>query len=267
VIQYIPAAVLARRGSRYGYIRERDQGERLSASSPVPRGEPNERAQAPSQLGGRRCARRRPAPRRRRTPLPSASAVPWQGVSGSFVTFFFSCLGANHLQTNHAVFGGTGRTSAARSPDRTARNGTRRTRRHEPTGLITQRSLVQIQPAQREKPQVRGPGAAPGIRGPPLFVSNCVQIPHGDRGCGSPHPAAPRWCPASPAARGAPPAGTGAPTCTRWPWRCSWLRPHEPPGHPCTTIRSTSAALPTGVRFALAWATRASSRSESSPQP
>jgi hypothetical protein len=53
------------------------------------------------------------------------------------------------MQTNHADFDGTGRTSAARSPDRTTRNGTRRTRRHEPTGLITQRSLVQIQPAQR----------------------------------------------------------------------------------------------------------------------
>jgi hypothetical protein len=52
-----------------------------------------------------------------------------------------ACLVAKtHLQTNHADFGGTGRTSAARSPDRTARNGTRRTRRHEATGLITQRS-------------------------------------------------------------------------------------------------------------------------------
>jgi hypothetical protein len=61
----------------------------------------------------------------------------------------FACLGANHLQTNHADFGDMGRTSAARSPYGTAQNGSRRTRRHEPTGLITQRSLVQIQPAQR----------------------------------------------------------------------------------------------------------------------
>src|SRR6266545_2806608 len=38
-------------------------------------------------------------------------------------------------------------------------------------------------------------------------------------------------------------------------------------GHPCTRTRSTSAALPMGVSFALAWATRASSRSESQPQP
>src|ERR671918_1663474 len=60
------------------------------------------------------------------------------------------------LQTNHADFRGTGRTSAARSPDRAARNGTRRTGRHEVAGLITQRSLVQIQPAQREKLQVAG---------------------------------------------------------------------------------------------------------------
>jgi len=42
-----------------------------------------------------------------------------------------------------------GRTSAARRPDRTAPNGTKRTGRHGPTGLISQRSLVQIQPAQR----------------------------------------------------------------------------------------------------------------------
>ena len=61
----------------------------------------------------------------------------------------FACLGANHLQTNHAELGGTGRSSAAGSPDRAARKGTRRNRRHEATGLITQRSLVQIQPAQR----------------------------------------------------------------------------------------------------------------------
>jgi hypothetical protein len=60
-----------------------------------------------------------------------------------------ACLGANHLQTNHAELGGTGRSSAARSPNGAARDGSRRNRRHEPTGLITQRSLVQIQPAQR----------------------------------------------------------------------------------------------------------------------
>jgi hypothetical protein len=53
------------------------------------------------------------------------------------------------MQTNRADFGGTGRTSAARNPDRSARNGTRRTGRHEVAGLIAQRSLVQIQPAQR----------------------------------------------------------------------------------------------------------------------
>jgi hypothetical protein len=45
----------------------------------------------------------------------------------------------------------TTRTSAARSPDRAVRNGTRRTRRHEPTGLITHRSLVQIQSAQQSE--------------------------------------------------------------------------------------------------------------------
>ena len=68
-----------------------------------------------------------------------------------------ACSGAkNEMQTNHADFGGTARTSAVRSPDRAALNGTRRTGRHEVAGLITQRSLVQIQPAQREKLQVAG---------------------------------------------------------------------------------------------------------------
>jgi hypothetical protein len=62
-----------------------------------------------------------------------------------------ACFGANHLQTNHADFGGTGRHRTARTPNRAARNGSTRNRRHEPTGLITQRSLVQIQPAQRSR--------------------------------------------------------------------------------------------------------------------
>jgi hypothetical protein len=60
----------------------------------------------------------------------------------------------------------------ARSPDRAARDGTRRNRRHEPTGLITQRSLVQIQPAQQAKVLVEGLKAAPQTEGPSLFVSN-----------------------------------------------------------------------------------------------
>jgi hypothetical protein len=63
----------------------------------------------------------------------------------------FACLGANHLQTNHAEFDGTGRSSAARSPNWAAQDGSRRNRRHEPAELITQRSLVQIQPAQRKR--------------------------------------------------------------------------------------------------------------------
>jgi hypothetical protein len=85
----------------------------------------------------------------------------------------------------------TMRTSAARDglgrheARRTAGNGTRRTGRHEATGLITQRSLVQIQPAQRAKPQVDGPKAAPGIREPPLFVSNL---------CLNSRPASPHEC-------------------------------------------------------------------------
>src|SRR5919106_2528463 len=62
----------------------------------------------------------------------------------------FRCLGLllDLVQTNCKR---TTRTSAARSPDRTARRGTRRTGLHGVVGLITQRSLVQIQPAQRSK--------------------------------------------------------------------------------------------------------------------
>src|SRR5919106_6134134 len=71
------------------------------------------------------------------------------------------------VQTNHADFGGTGRTSAARSPDRTARNDTRRHGRHEIAGLITQRSL--IQPAQREK--------TAGSAADPTGVSRATQGP------------------------------------------------------------------------------------------
>jgi hypothetical protein len=61
----------------------------------------------------------------------------------------FACLGANHLQTNYAELGGRGRSSAARTLNMAAQNGSRRNRRHRATGLITQRSLVQIQPAQQ----------------------------------------------------------------------------------------------------------------------
>ena len=62
-------------------------------------------------------------------------------------------------KTNHANFGGTARHRTARSPNRAVRNGTRRNRRHEheATGLITQRSLVQIQPARRAEPEGEGP--------------------------------------------------------------------------------------------------------------
>jgi hypothetical protein len=72
----------------------------------------------------------------------SCSAPCSRGASGVGT----ACLGANHLQTNHAELGGTGRSSAARSPNGTARDGSRRNRRHEPTGLITQRSLAQTSP-------------------------------------------------------------------------------------------------------------------------
>jgi hypothetical protein len=53
--------------------------------------------------------------------------------------------------THNAKLGGTGRSSAAGTPNRAARDDSTRNRRHEPTGLITQRSLVQIQPAQRNR--------------------------------------------------------------------------------------------------------------------
>jgi hypothetical protein len=86
-----------------------------------------------------------------------------------------ACLGANHLQTNHAELGGTGRSSAARSPDRTARNGTRRNRRHEATGLITQMSLVQIQPAQQS-------GAQRGCRRVPAPLPVCKSCSTTQRG-------------------------------------------------------------------------------------
>src|ERR671919_293304 len=92
----------------------------------------------------------------RHGPQASHNHQPRGPRSGSPGDSSWACLGANRLQTNHADFGGTRRTSAARSPDGAARNGTRRTGRHEVTGLITQRSLVQIQPAQREKLQVAG---------------------------------------------------------------------------------------------------------------
>ncbi len=94
-----------------------------------------------------------------------------------FISGRFACLDASRLQTNPADFRGTGRHRTARSPDRTARNGTRRTRRHEATGLITQRSLVQIQPAQRTKPQVERLGSAFDRRGRLILCLNCVQIP------------------------------------------------------------------------------------------
>jgi hypothetical protein len=87
-----------------------------------------------------------------------------------------ACLGANHLQTNHADFGGTERNSAARSPNRTARNGTRRNRRHESTGLITQRSLVQIQPAQRNRWSQAGVGECR----PPFVFANRAEQPSED---------------------------------------------------------------------------------------
>ena len=82
------------------------------------------------------------------------------------------------MQTNHADFGGSGRTSAARG--RTERHGTAPddTGRHEVAGLITKRSLVQIQPAQRGKHQVtRGvEGSAPLSfgRGPELSDTRLI---------------------------------------------------------------------------------------------
>src|SRR5918996_2456895 len=62
----------------------------------------------------------------------------------------FRCLGLllDLVQTNCKR---TTRTSAARTPNRTARDGTRRTRRHEATGLIIRRSLVRVQPAPQEE--------------------------------------------------------------------------------------------------------------------
>ena len=77
---------------------------------------------------------------------------------------WWACLGANHLQTKCKP---TARTSAAldglrRHEARTGRHGTAPddTGRHRIVGLITQRSLVQIQPAQLAKVQVEGLRAA-----------------------------------------------------------------------------------------------------------
>jgi hypothetical protein len=80
-----------------------------------------------------------------------------------------SRLGANHLQTNRAGHGGTGRSSAARTPNRTARDGTRRNRRHKPTGLITQR-LAGSTPARRNERSRGHEGCRPGA----TPVSSCV---------------------------------------------------------------------------------------------
>ena len=72
----------------------------------------------------------------------------------------------------------TERYAARTDPHGTAPDGTGR---HEVAGLITQRSLVQIQPAQREKPQVGGlNGGSPGTREPPLLVSKlCLSCSRG----------------------------------------------------------------------------------------
>jgi hypothetical protein len=112
-----------------------------------PQGPAGPRWKAAHRQAGKCRLRRESGARggRGRGPRIGESATGWSGrrdcVPGSSHRFRaawpFACPGANHLQTNHADFGGTGRTSAARSPDRTVRNGSRRTGRHEPTGLIT----------------------------------------------------------------------------------------------------------------------------------
>ena len=69
---------------------------------------------------------------------------------------FVACPGANEMQTNGADCGGTGRHGTARGPNGAARNGPSRHRTTPGRRLITQRSLVQIQPAQLVKAQVKG---------------------------------------------------------------------------------------------------------------
>jgi hypothetical protein len=86
---------------------------------------------------------------------------------------FFACLDANHLQRPT-------RTSAAqdgprRHEPRTGRHGTAPddTGRHGIAGLITQRSPVQIQPAQRSEIAGRRlRGRLLGPSGRPLFLPN-----------------------------------------------------------------------------------------------
>jgi hypothetical protein len=66
-----------------------------------------------------------------------------------------ACSVANEMQTNHADFGGTGQTSAARRPDGTARNGIRRhgairgRRSHNP-------EVAGSNPARATKPHAEG---------------------------------------------------------------------------------------------------------------